>query len=435
VRASFDEVRRRVSASDGHTTLIVFFSGHSDGLALELSSERLAFGELKRFMEGTRADVRLLIVDSCRSGALLSKGGAPGAAFQLRLTADESSRGTVLLTSSAADEQALESKEIGGSFFTHHLVSGLRGAADSSGAGHVTLNEAYAYAYARTVRATADTSLGPQHPSFDYRLSGQGDLVLTELPARAAALFVPPRFERALAVDRRRDRVVAEATSAGARRLVLAPGDYLVRAWADGQPLEGAVHLDEGSELTLDAAALAPAAGRDTRGKGLELPGAPQTTTSAGADNRLTFDPVFLAVQTLSLQYERPLTTRWSALLKVRAGYLPHDSPMLKLLGGTGETSVLGGALGASFYPAGEALRGFFLGPGADLFRIGGQGTPALLFVASAELGYAWIWPSGFTLALAGGAQYGALVNGHLGDGDSQLGLLPRAGLRIGYAW
>ena len=52
-----------------------------------------------------------------------------------------------MITSSAAREAALESAEIEASFFSHHLISGLRGAADTSGDGLVTLAEAYQYAF------------------------------------------------------------------------------------------------------------------------------------------------------------------------------------------------------------------------------------------------------------------------------------------------
>src|SRR5205823_5089889 len=79
------------------------------------------------------------------------KGGTPGPSFQIRLDDDDlASTGYVFLTSSAGDELALESPEIHGSFFTHHLISGMLGQADVSGDHRVSLAEAYEYAYART---------------------------------------------------------------------------------------------------------------------------------------------------------------------------------------------------------------------------------------------------------------------------------------------
>jgi hypothetical protein len=433
VRAAFDEARRRIAAApEARTVLIVFFSGHSDGVALELGAERLTFSELKRAMEQTQATVRLAIIDSCRSGALLAaKGGRPGASFELRLAADDNSAGTVLLTSSAADEQALESREIRGSFFTHHLVSALRGAADASGEGRVTLTKAYEYAYARTVRATADTLAGPQHPSFGYRLQGQGDLVLTELSSRSAALVLPEGLERAIAIDQRRDQVVAEVAAGEGRRLALAPGDYAVRVWRWGAVAEAAVSLGPSSEVQLDPASLQPVEVKRLARKGSESAPAAMAEPS----NLVSFDPVFLAVQTLSAHYQRALTPSWSATLKLRAGLLPHSSPALKLLGGGPDTSVLGTALSASWYPGGDALRGLFLGPSVDLFRVAAGGVPEGVLVASVELGHAWIWSNGLALSLSGGAQYGWAFAGQLLGSGPQLGFFPRLALHLGYAW
>src|SRR5438552_3542174 len=55
------------------------------------------------------------------------------------------SEGTALLSSSSGLESAHEAEAIRGSFFTHHLVGGLLGAADRDGDGAVTLEEAFEY--------------------------------------------------------------------------------------------------------------------------------------------------------------------------------------------------------------------------------------------------------------------------------------------------
>jgi uncharacterized caspase-like protein len=191
--AALDKAKHLIAAfhADPANRVVVlfYFSGHSDGEALELGGDRLTFSRLREWLATAGADVRVALVDSCKSGALLAaKGGVLGPAFQIRLTDDVASTGEALLTSSAADEVALESREIGGSFFTHHFISGLRGAADTSGDGIVTLNEAYQYAYAHTIKTTGETVIGPQHPAYDYRLSGQGELVLAELTKPTAKL-------------------------------------------------------------------------------------------------------------------------------------------------------------------------------------------------------------------------------------------------------
>ena len=109
-------------------------------------------------LQDAPADVRIGFFDSCQSGVITrSKGARPAPAFDVTRAKESGPRGLVLIASSAADEESQESDEIAASFFTHYLASGLLGDADASGDGKVTLAEAYAYAYGRTVGSTAET--------------------------------------------------------------------------------------------------------------------------------------------------------------------------------------------------------------------------------------------------------------------------------------
>lgn len=251
----------------GRTVLLFYFSGHSDGGALELGGSRVPFDELRRWLADTRADVRVTIVDGCRSGAMARKGGKPAPGFEIRLLDQLDASGEALLTSSAADELALESREIRGSFFTHHLVSGLRGAADASGDGRITLSEAYQYAFDHTIAATAATGVR-QHPGYDYRISGQGELVLTEISQPSASLELPAGFERALVLLVRRDQVLAELSGGGPRRLALAPGEYAVRLWKGAQAWAARVTVAAGESRALAWGELSPVASPQVAGKG-----------------------------------------------------------------------------------------------------------------------------------------------------------------------
>ncbi len=275
VRGAIDEGTRRVAAwhaaQHGQAVLLFYFSGHSDGQVLELGNEALPFAELRQRMTSSGAEVRLTIVDSCRSGALLAlKGGTLGQAFDIRLADELASTGEVLIASSAADESALESSEIGASFFSHHLISGLRGAADLSGDGLVTLAEAYQYAFARTLRATSDTVVGPQHAGYDYHLAGRGDLVLTELRRPSAVLDLPSDFDRLLLLSSARQQVVAELGPRSAHRIALAAGDYKVRGWRGSHTFSAAVSLGQGQEIRLAAADLLPVMANGAAAKGGE---------------------------------------------------------------------------------------------------------------------------------------------------------------------
>jgi hypothetical protein len=273
LRAALDEAGRRVAAwhaeHRGQAVVLFYFSGHSDGRVLELADEGFPFPELRQRLSAGGADVRLMIVDSCRSGALLAlKGGTLGQPFDIHLADDLGSTGEALIASSAADEAALESSEIGASYFSHHFVSGLRGAADVSGDGLVTLAEAYQYAFARTLRATSDTVVGPQHPAYDYRLAGHGDLVLTELRHPSAALSLPAGFDRLLLVATARQQVIAEIGPRSVHRIAVLPGAYELHAWRDGQTLLARIQLGAGQDLRVDAAALRPVSGAAVTAKG-----------------------------------------------------------------------------------------------------------------------------------------------------------------------
>lgn len=246
------DAKERVAAfkrvPDSRTVLLFYFSGHSDGESIELGGENLPYGRLKAMLLGTGADLRVAIVDACKSGAgFREKGGRLAENFVIKLSDTLVASGEAFITSSAADESALESNEVMGSYFTHNLISGLRGAADSSGDKLITLAEAYRFAYDRTVSATSVLPIGVQHPSYDFRLSGQGELVLASLVKPSATLVMPEGSERSLVTDVARDQVVVELPPGPIREVALSPGQYGVRLMKGGQSYGGRISLADGA--------------------------------------------------------------------------------------------------------------------------------------------------------------------------------------------
>jgi len=241
------------------TLLVVYFSGHADGEGLELGDERMPFDELRASVEAVPSSLRIVVVDTCQSGQMLrAKGGVPGPDFDITLLDTLDSTGTAIVTSASASERAQESDLLEGSFFTHHLVSALRGAADSNGDRRVTLTEAYRYAYGRTVVETARTMGGPQHPAYEYRVEGRGDVVLTDLSTHDAALVFGPALSGDFhVVDREADAVVAEVTKeAGTtRRLALRSGLYGVVQARNGGYAQADVVLTPDQEVRLEPGA------------------------------------------------------------------------------------------------------------------------------------------------------------------------------------
>lgn len=265
---SADHVRRaliatneriRVGARAGRqAVLVVYYSGHGDANALHLADTQLALRELEALVRGSSAQVRILVIDACRSGAVTRvKGGSPAPPIVLSDPGGPD-EGVVVLTASAAGEDAQESDALGGSFFTHYLLSGLRGAADDNRDQQVTVAEAFRYTRDQTILASARTVSGLQHPTFHYDLRGRTELVLASLDARDAGLGRLTLPAGATWLVARNDAVVGEVGAlAASRTLSLRPGRYTVRGRTRDALLEGAITVVATRETTVDANRLA----------------------------------------------------------------------------------------------------------------------------------------------------------------------------------
>ncbi len=174
---ALEELRARTQAARAsgasRVEVLVYYSGHSDEEGLLLKGERMDYGELRRALEALPADVRIAVLDSCASGAFArAKGGARRPAFLV--DSGNTVKGHAILTSSSEDETSQESDRLGGSYFTHHLVSGLRGAADTTHDGRVTLNEAYQFAFHETLARTEKRAVAPSTPPMTSSWRARG---------------------------------------------------------------------------------------------------------------------------------------------------------------------------------------------------------------------------------------------------------------------
>lgn len=256
-----DRVRAARSQPGTQVVLFVYYSGHADAEDLHLGRSRFSIAELSQLVRGSAADFRLLVLDACRSGTLTrAKGGRVTQPFAIPAPIQLSGEGLAFLTASADNEQAQESDEVKGSFFTHALVSGLLGAADRDRDGNVVLDEAYQYAYENTLRASSRSASGLQHPTFFYDLRGQGQLVLTRPFAQGATRGVLELPRAATYLVFRGDahgQVSAEVSSDDpVRALSLAPGSYFVRGRTKSHVLEGVARVEAGQVTRVDAEAL-----------------------------------------------------------------------------------------------------------------------------------------------------------------------------------
>lgn len=255
-----------------HALFVFYYSGHAGAGGLELGDERLSFDELRSLVAGTSADAKVAIVDACEAGLLTQVKGATAApALDFPLPSDESVRGTAFVASTAVGETAQESTAIGGSFFTHHLEVALRGAGDADQDGLVTLAEAFRYTAAQTLAGTLATVAGAQHATYEMKMSGRGDVVLSDL-RRADARLTLPRDPGATYVVRGPMAILAEV--AGGEKpvtLALPAGSYHVERRAPEGRASADVALARGATEPLPP--LAPTRYELARAKGGPKPG------------------------------------------------------------------------------------------------------------------------------------------------------------------
>lgn len=251
--------------------VVVYFSGHADEQGLMLGKETVPYRELRSSIGAMGADVGIAILDACASGAITRlKGGKTHPGF----LADSPSgaKGYAYLTSSSETEAAQESDRLRGSFFTGALLTGLRGAADTSGDGRVTLNEAYQFAFNETIAQTTTTEAGAQHPAYDIKMAGTGDVVMTDVRKISSRLVLGESYDGRFLVLSSRRALVAELYKPQGRavELGLEPGKYDVYFEQDKKLSSAEVTLTDGQRTELLPAALKPAQRRPGQRRGID---------------------------------------------------------------------------------------------------------------------------------------------------------------------
>jgi hypothetical protein len=293
VRSAMNTLASRMLSSrqteNRRKEFLFYYSGHSDENGLLLGNKPLSYKALRDSLQAVPADVRIAILDSCSSGAFARlKGGVQRAPF---LEQDSSQMtGHAFLTSSSDNEASQESDTLEGSFFTHYLVSGLRGGADLAGDGLITLNEAYQYAFQNTLARTESTQAGPQHPSYEIQLSGTGDLILSDVQDSRTRLKLGADVAGRIYVRNQEGLLFAEVAKEAGTPLFLAlnPGVYTVTAVTPQKSLFSRTAIASQGITTLSA--------QDFQEQDLErfaVRGADGTTSSSG--DLMGFDLAFFS--------------------------------------------------------------------------------------------------------------------------------------------
>ncbi|MDR1812673.1 MAG: caspase family protein [Candidatus Fibromonas sp.] len=255
MQSGFAEIENRLQSKkpDTRKEVLVYYSGHADDKGLRLGSEIYSWADFRKSVNNLNADVKIAVLDACGSGTITrTKGGVSKPAFLQDASSEMT--GYAFLTSSNESEASQESDRIKGSFFTHALVSGLRGAADMDGDSKVTLNEAYQFAFNETLLSTQSTSGGTQHPSRDMNLAGTGDVVITDLREMSAGLILEKDIEGRFFIRDSKGNLVAELYKISGKSLELGlpAGVYSVQMEAPSRLWKaGDIELKDGKKQVL----------------------------------------------------------------------------------------------------------------------------------------------------------------------------------------
>lgn len=187
-----NELCQKASAED---TVVIFFSGHGapeasaaspdgDGLEkyiLPVNADRsnlygtaIPMDEIARIFRRLRANRVIFFADCCYSGesggrTILQSGirnVTMSDAFLERLS---SGAGRIILTACAPSELSMESDALQHGYFTHYLLSGLRGAANSDGDDAIDIDEITIYVRREVPRGTNNR----QHPVLKGHSEGR----------------------------------------------------------------------------------------------------------------------------------------------------------------------------------------------------------------------------------------------------------------------
>ncbi len=273
--AAVDDVaaRARANAERGEQTQVLFyFSGHARANAVNLGTEELSLATLRDRLRAVPSTITIVVLDACQSGSFSRvKGAQPAADFSYNSVSGITQKGLAVMASSTAEELSQESDQLKSSYFTHHLVTALRGAGDVDGDGRVSLDEAYRYAYRRTLASTARTKVGEQHVTLETDLAGQGEVPVTFPSEATAKLDLPaPLDARVLVQQHASGAVMADVQKAPGSpvRLALVAGNYDAVVTQKTGIVECHVTVSDGGVTEIDPRACTPVAAEATVSKG-----------------------------------------------------------------------------------------------------------------------------------------------------------------------
>ena len=137
--------------ADANDVVIVYLSGHGlEGSYIPSDfdgfNNNLPYSDILRIIDASAAKHKVCIADACYSGSMYASKHINYQGFESYYSQFSSlSGGTAFLTSSKSEEVSLEYSGLRHGVFSHFLIEGLKGNADSNNNNVVTINELFKY--------------------------------------------------------------------------------------------------------------------------------------------------------------------------------------------------------------------------------------------------------------------------------------------------
>ena len=150
IKSTISDVFSKAGPND---LVMLYFSGHGlNGSFLPIDfdgyNNKLLHEDINALLEQSPAKYKICIADACHSGSMYaSRGTVSETLDKYYRTLAQAKAGTALILSSKSTETSLESSGLRQGVFSHFLIRGMRGEADLSTDGIVTIDELYNYIY------------------------------------------------------------------------------------------------------------------------------------------------------------------------------------------------------------------------------------------------------------------------------------------------
>ncbi|MCB0705951.1 MAG: caspase family protein [Saprospiraceae bacterium] len=158
--------------------VLLYYSGHGlKGAFLPIDfdgfNNRLEHEEVTQILENSPAKYKLCIADACHSGSLLAmkSGELDNVLGKYYESLAQAEAGTALIMSSKSEETSLESSGLRQGVFSHFLIRGLKGEADSNGNGIISVKELFDYVHKSVTKYTGNRQSPILIGSFDENMT------------------------------------------------------------------------------------------------------------------------------------------------------------------------------------------------------------------------------------------------------------------------